>query len=80
MVDYTAVTQHRQVALLNIERMRAFGRLRRILESHEELARQLSELEKRYDAQFKVVFDAIRELISPEPMPTRKIGFGVDDA
>jgi hypothetical protein len=58
---------------VNIEIMRAFVRLRRILASHKELARKLEELEKKYDAQFKVVFDAIRELMAPsEPPPRRR--------
>ena len=60
----------------HIEIMRAFVRLRQMLESHKELARKLEKLEKKYDAQFKVVFDAIRQLMEP---PTgkekRPIGF-----
>jgi hypothetical protein len=57
--------------------MRAFVRLRQMLASNAELARKLGALEKKYDAQFKVVFDAIRELMAP-PAPARKrsIGFG----
>ena len=47
---------------VNIEIMRTFVRLRRILASHVDLARKLEALEKKYDAQFKVVFDAIREV------------------
>jgi len=50
---------------VNIEIMRAFVRLRKILTSHAELARKLETLEKKYDAQFKVVFDAIRQLMEP---------------
>ena len=75
----SSVLNSKRAIRVNIEIMRAFGRLRRILESHEELARKLTEFETRYDAQFKVVFDAIRELMSPEPTPARKIGFEVDD-
>jgi len=59
----------------NVEIMRAFVRLRRMLATHEELARKLAKLERKYDAQFKVVFDAIRELMIPEPRPRRPIGF-----
>jgi hypothetical protein len=61
---------------VNIEIMRAFVRLRRILASHADLARKLEALEKKYDAQFKVVFDAIRQLMAPsEPQPSkRRIG------
>ncbi len=62
---------------VNIEIMRAFVRLRRILASNAELARKLAALERKYDAQFRVVFDAIRELMTPaEPKKKRPIGFG----
>ena len=62
---------------VNIEIMRAFVRLRQMLASNAELARKLAALERKYDAQFKVVFDAIRELmIPPEPKKKRPIGFG----
>jgi phage regulator Rha-like protein len=50
---------------VNIEIMRAFVRLRKMLSSHAELARKLEELEKKYDSQFRVVFDAIRQLMAP---------------
>ena len=50
---------------VNIEIMRAFVRLRQLLASNDRLARKLEALEKKYDAQFKVVFDAIRQLMSP---------------
>jgi hypothetical protein len=50
---------------VNIEIMRAFVRLREMIATHKDLARKLEALEKRYDAQFKVVFDAIRELMAP---------------
>jgi hypothetical protein len=61
---------------VNVEIMRAFVRLRRMLESNVELARQVAALEKRYDEQFKVVFDAIRKLMEPPAKPSRRIGFG----
>jgi len=61
---------------VNIEIMRAFVRLRQLLASNTELARKLAALEKKYDTQFKVVFDAIRELMTPtEPKKKRPIGF-----
>ena len=60
---------------VNIEIMRAFVRLRKILASHADLARKLEELEKKYDSQFRVVFEAIRQLMAaPEKQP-KKIGF-----
>ena len=61
---------------VNIEIMRAFVRLRQMLASNAELSRKLAALEKKYDLQFKAVFDAIRELMTPlEPKKKRAIGF-----
>ncbi|MDO9371963.1 MAG: ORF6N domain-containing protein [Gammaproteobacteria bacterium] len=61
---------------VNIEIMRAFVRLRQMLATNVELARKLAALERKYDAQFKVVFEAIRELMTPpEPKKKRPIGF-----
>jgi hypothetical protein len=61
---------------VNIEIMRAFVRLREMLSLHAELARKLEALEEKYDVQFKVVFDAIRELMAPPPGPPKpRIGF-----
>jgi len=59
---------------VNIQIMRAFARFRRMLLTHRKLSQRLDELERRYDAQFKVVFDAIRKLMAPES-PRRRIGF-----
>ena len=56
--------------------MRAFVRLRAMLAMHADLARRLNELEQKYDDQFRVVFEAIRKLMAPEPVPrSRWIGF-----
>ncbi|MFN7943293.1 MAG: ORF6N domain-containing protein [Thermoanaerobaculia bacterium] len=60
---------------VNIEIMRAFVRLRSFLAGHEELARKLDALERRYDAQFGAVFEAIRALVTEEARPARRIGF-----
>jgi hypothetical protein len=60
---------------VNIQIMRAFVKLREMIASHKDLAKKLEELEKKYDVQFRAVFDAIRQLmISPEE-DKRKIGF-----
>ena len=59
--------------------MRAFVRLRRMLASNADLARKLADLERKYDAQFKVVFDAIRQLMAPPQKPRRSIGFKVEE-
>jgi len=60
---------------VNIQIMRTFVRLREFLASHKDLAQKLEELEKRYDAQFKAVFDAIRQIMTPPEVPKRRIGF-----
>jgi phage regulator Rha-like protein len=71
---------HSQRAIqVNIEIMRAFIRLRQMLASHVELARKLDALEKKYDAQFKQVFEAIRRLMAPPEPKRRTIGFRKED-
>jgi hypothetical protein len=60
---------------VNIEIIRTFVRLRQMLASHAELSRKLNDLEKKYDAQFKIVFDAIRSLMTPPGPKKQKIGF-----
>ena len=58
--------------------VRAFVRLREVLATHKDLARKLEQLAKKCDAQFHVVFDAIRQLLTPTPGPPKKrIGFHV---
>ena len=66
---------------VNIQIMRTFAKLREIISQHKDLARRLDELEKRYDVQFKIVFDAIRQLMAPpEPeTPKKRIGFLVEE-
>jgi hypothetical protein len=64
---------------VNIEIMRAFVRLREMIATRKDLVRKLEALEKRYDAQFRVVFDAIRELMKPPEPNKRKIGFLVKE-
>jgi hypothetical protein len=64
---------------VNIAIMRTFARLRQMLASHADLAIKLESLEKKYDKQFRVVFDALRQLMAdPEPNK-RQIGFGVKE-
>jgi hypothetical protein len=70
-----------QVAVdASVQVVRAFVRLREILATHKDLARKLEELEKKYDAQFRVVFDAIRQLMTPAAPPRRPIGFKAEEA
>ena len=59
----------------SVQIVRAFVRLREMLSANKSLARRLADLERRYDHQFKVVFDAIRELMVQEQQPRRQIGF-----
>jgi hypothetical protein len=75
----SSVLNSERAILVNIEIMRAFVQLRRMLASNAELARRLDALEKRYDAQFKVVFDAIRQLMAPPTKLRRSIGFRVEE-
>jgi hypothetical protein len=74
----SSVLRSPRAALVNIEIMRAFVRLREMIATNRDLARRLDELEKRYDAQFKGVFDAIRQLMAPPAKPRRSIGFRVE--
>jgi hypothetical protein len=55
--------------------VRTFVKLREMIASHKDLARKLNELEKKYDGQFQIVFEAIRQLMTIEEKPKRKIGF-----
>ena len=71
----SSVLKSQRAIQANIEIMRAFVRLRRMLAESAELARRLDELEKKYDAQFKLVFEAIRELMAPPESPKDRIGF-----
>ena len=75
----SSILKSRRAVQVNIEIMRTFVRLRRILASHAELTRKLDAMEKKYDAQFKVVFDAIRELMKPPEPKKRPIGFLVEE-
>jgi len=71
----SSVLRSERAVRVNIEIMRAFVRMRQMLASHADLARKVAALEKKYDAQFKVVFDAIRELMKPPEPRQRRIGF-----
>ncbi len=75
----SSVLRSQRAIQVNIEIMRAFIRLRQMLASNVELARKLDALEKRYDAQFKAVFDAIRQLMAPPEPKRRPIGFRKGD-
>ena len=74
----SSVLRSRRAVVVNIEIMRAFVRLRGILKTHAELAQKLASLERKYDGKFSVLFEAIRELMSPATPPRRRIGFRKD--
>jgi len=71
----SSVLHSKRAVQVNIEIMRTFVRLRQLLASNEELARRLDAIEHKYDQQFKVVFDVIRELMTPPATKRRRIGF-----
>lgn len=74
--DYARKFGHSEQAVqMSVHVVRAFVRLREMIASHKALAKRLDELESRYDRQFKVVFDAIRELMTPSIAPRHRIGF-----
>ncbi len=76
----SSVLRSPRAVQVNIEIMRAFVRLRQMLQTNVDLARKLAVLEKKYDAQFRAVFDAIRDLMTPPERSKRRIGFSKDRA
>ena len=76
----SSVLRSKRAVQVNIAIMRAFVRLRAILATHKDLARKLEQMEKKSDAQFRVVFDAIRKLMEPSPEThRRRLGFVAGD-
>ncbi len=71
----SSVLKSKKAVQVNIEIIRTFVKLRQLISTHEKLSRKLENLEKKYDNQFKVVFDAIRNLMTPPQITKRKIGF-----
>lgn len=71
----SSVLNSQRAIEVNIQIMRAFVKLREMIANHKELARKLSEMEKKYDGQFKIVFDAIRQLMTQPETKEKKIGF-----
>lgn len=74
----SSVLSSERAIQVNVEIMRAFVRLRQVLSENKELAARLDALERKYDANFKAVFDAIRQLMAPPASPQRPIGFTAD--
>lgn len=71
----SSVLNSQRAVQVNIQIMRTFAKLREIISQHKDLAKRLDELEKKYDTQFKVVFDAIRQLMTPPETKRKRIGF-----
>lgn len=71
----SSVLRSERAVNVNVEIMRAFVRMRRMVINHKELSQRIDALESKYDGQFKVVFEAIRRLIDPPPGHARVIGF-----
>ena len=76
----SSVLRSPQAIAVSVEIVRTFVQLRRLLATHADLTRKLDTLEQRYDAQFASVFEAIRQLMTPPPLPRRPLGFEAPDA
>jgi phage regulator Rha-like protein len=74
----SSVLNSERAIQVNIAIMRAFVRLRQILATHKALAKKLEEMESKYDRQFRAVFEAIRELMTPPEPRKRPIGFRIE--
>jgi len=71
----SSVLRSKRAIQVNIQIMRTFTKLKSLLATHKDLQRKIEEMEKKYDQQFRVVFDAIRALITPPASKRKKIGF-----
>ncbi|MEI7910301.1 MAG: ORF6N domain-containing protein [Verrucomicrobiota bacterium] len=71
----SSVLRSQRAVEVNIAIMRTFVQLRRLMDSNRDLAQKIGEMEAKYDGQFRIVFDAIRRLITPPAQPSRELGF-----
>ena len=71
----SSVLRSKRAIQANIQIMRAFTQLRKMLSTHEDLKRKIESMEKKYDEQFQLVFEAIKQLIETDEKPKKKIGF-----
>lgn len=74
----SSVLKSKRAVQVNVQIMRTFVKLRKMLASHKDLLAKVENMEKRYNAQFKIVFKAIQELMTPPEKPRRRIGFHPD--
>jgi hypothetical protein len=75
----SSVLNSERAIMVNIQIMRTFTKLREMIEGNKDLRRKIEEMEKKYDTQFKVVFEAIKRLVEPEVKLKRKVGFYIAD-
>jgi hypothetical protein len=75
----SSVLNSERAILVNIQIMRAFTKLRKMLLAHADLKRKIETMERKYDKQFKIVFEAIKQLLTPPEKPKRRIGFHSQD-
>jgi flagellar capping protein FliD len=75
----SSVLRSKRAIHVNIQIMRAFTQLRKMLSTHKDLKRKIESMEKKYDEQFQIVFEAIKQLLSEEDKPKKKIGFTVKE-
>ena len=74
----SSILNSERAILVNIQIMRTFAKMKELISHHKNLQRKVDEMEKKYDSQFKVVFDAIREILEPsKAKPKKPIGFHV---
>ena len=74
----SSVLNSERAIQVNIQIMRTFTKIREMLIQHKDLKHKIEEMEKKYDSQFKIVFNAIKELMSPPEKQVRKIGFKIE--
>ena len=71
----SSILNSKRAILVNIQIVRTFTKIRKMLLSHKDLKQKIEAMEEKYDGQFKIVFDAIRQLLTPPEKPKRRIGF-----
>ncbi|MSR78178.1 MAG: ORF6N domain-containing protein [Candidatus Omnitrophica bacterium] len=75
----SSVLNSERAIQVNIQIMRTFSKIRQMLDAHKELRQKIEEMEQKYDSQFKVVFDALRQLLEPPEKTKRRIGFHTEE-
>jgi hypothetical protein len=71
----SSVLKSKRAIFVNIQIMRIFTKMRKMLSSNEELKGKIESIEKKYDKQFRIIFDAIKQLLTDEEKPKKRIGF-----